>query len=538
MTEKNTTTPTLEERIKTLEHTIENGNHPIPHLLLQTEALITEAKNSGNNDALYKLLRAKASQLYLSGKHEESKELYHAVLEQCLAGSRKDALPRVYLALGRLYSTMQDDRVALDYIRLSKAAAEEVDDKEMIAEGNMLKGITLAKSQQYNEALDAYNEAARYSYETNNARRMGAIFFLMAQLHHHADNFHSAKESCELAIKYFTECDNKRGILIATTRFASIISALEEHTRALEILDEHEGQVTQFSLPYISCGFYTIKAEILLSLKEYEQCEKTLLLAHHFALQSNNPRNLLDLYTTFISLYLKTNRISEAREYLQQAYTIAKDNNDSHWEMKLHKHESDLYRQIGDYEQALSQYILYHEQDKKIAAETTEERLAALRVNHELIEKERESELYRLRSEKLQRELMSKSTHLASESEVLSRVRQELVDILSQPTDATTALRNIKNKIQEMPRSAVDWEEYDKHFLSAHPDFIKNLLDKFPTLSPAETKICALLRVGLTSKEIAHMLTVSERSVENHRYRIRKKIGIGDTNIIQFLNAI
>ncbi len=538
MTEKNTGTPTLEERIKTLQHTIENGNHPIPELLLQTEALITEAKELGDNDALYKLLTAKASQLYFCGKHEESKEFYLEVLEQCLAENRKEALPRIYLALGRLYSTMQDDRVALDYIHLSKAAAEEVDDKEIIAEGNILKGITLAKSQQYNEALDAYNEAARYSYETNNTRRMGAIFFLMAQLHHHAENYQSAKESCELAIKYFTECDNKRGILIATTRLASIISALDDHTRALDILNEHEGQVTHFSLPYISCGFYTIKAEILLAVKDYSRCEETLHLAYGFVLESNNPRNLLDLYTTFISLYLQTDRISQAREYLEQAYTIAKDNNDSHWEMKLHKHESDLYAQIGDYQQALTQYILYHEQDKKIAAETTEEWLAIIRINHELIEKERESEIYRLRSEKLQRELVSKSTHLASESEILTRFREELKEVLSESTEASVILRKIKEKVIEIPMSAVNWEEFDRHFHDAHPDFTKNLLQRFPDLTPMEAKVCTLLKVGLTSKEIAHILVLSERSIENHRYRLRKKLGFGEQNISQFLNSV
>ena len=319
---------------------------------------------------------------------------------------------------------------------------------------------------------------------------------------------------------------------------ASILSALNDNTEGLRLLYENEPLVLQLDLPYISCGFYGIKAEILLAVKDYDGCKDALETAIPHALAANNPRNILDIEKTQFALHLELGHIPEARATLDKMLKISRDHNDRHWEMKLYKCESEYYAKIGDPKQSLDFYKLYHEREKKITKESTEVRLMMIHVNHELIEKERESELYRLRSEKLQRELMSKSTHLASESEVLSRVRQELVDILSQPSDATTALRSIKNKIQEMPRSAVDWEEYDKHFLSAHPDFIKNLLDKFPTLSPAETKICALLRVGLTSKEIAHMLTVSERSVENHRYRIRKKIGIGDTNIIQFLNAI
>ena len=531
-------TLTLQERIEELARRTDGSVESIAELQRTTEELLHEAQHSGERTLELRVIMIKANHLYLLGKHDEARKLYDELVDTLLKENITTFLPRLYLAIGRLHSTEQHDRDALDYIRRSRTAAEANNDNETIAESNLLLGITLAKSQQYKEALEAYSEAARYSYQTNNTRRMGAIFFLIAQLHYHADQYEAAKEACQHAIQYFGESDNKRGVILSTTRMASILSALYDNTEGLRLLYENEPLVLQLDLPYISCGFYGIKAEILLAVKDYDGCKDALETAIPHALAANNPRNILDIEKTQFALHLELGHIPEARATLDKMLKISRDHNDRHWEMKLYKFESEYYAKIGDPKQSLDFYKLYHEREKKITKESTEVRLMMIHVNHELIEKERESELYRLRSEKLQRELMSKSTHLASESEVLSRVRQELVDILSQPSDATTALRSIKNKIQEMPRSAVDWEEYDKHFLSAHPDFIKNLLDKFPTLSPAETKICALLRVGLTSKEIAHMLTVSERSVENHRYRIRKKIGIGDTNIIQFLNAI
>lgn len=531
-------TLSFEERLNSLVKRTDDGSESAVELLKETEQMIGEIEAEGNPRLLLRARTLKASQLYHSGKHTEAKELYKELLETAQREHLYETLPRLYLALGRLYSTEQNDVDALDYIRRSKAAAEKVDDNDIIAEGNILLGITLAKSQQYKEALEAYNHSARYSFETNNTRRLGAIFFLITQLHHHAEQFEAAYEACKLAIQYFTESGNKRGMIVSTTRMASIQSAFKNHEEALKLLSENESVVTQVALPYISCGFYSIKAEILLAMGDMVECERTLAFAYPFASESNNLRNQLDLDAISIGLFLATGRIEEARELLEKALVLAHQFNDKHWEMKLAKLESDLYTKTGDTKRALESYIRYHEQEKKITKEATEEQMRIMRTNHELIEKEREKEVYRLRSEKLQRELTSKSTHLATESEVLSRVREELVDILSQPTDAITAIRSIKSKIQEMPRSAVNWEDYDNHFHSAHPDFIKNLLDKFPALSPAETKICALLRVGLTSREIAHMLTVSERSVENHRYRIRKKLGIGDTNIVQFFNSI
>jgi len=367
---------------------------------------------------------------------------------------------------------------------------------------------------------------------------MGAIFFLICQLHFHADQFEAAKEACGHAIQYYTDNNNNRGKILSTSRMASILSALNDHEAALDLLREFEPLALELDLPYISCGFYEIKAEVLLAMKQYIACKETLDIASGYAEESNNPRNILDIEKIRFMLELELGNVSEARDTLDKMLEIARSCNDKHWEMKLYKCESEFYAKTGSYERSLEFYKLYHQRERKITEESTEVRLMMIHVNHELIEKERESEIYRLRSEKLQRELVSKSTHLASESEILTRFREELKDVLSESSEASIILRKIKEKVIEIPMSPVNWEEFDRHFHDAHPDFTKNLLDRFPDLTPMESKVCSLLKVGLTSKEIAHILVLSERSIENHRYRIRKKLGIGETNIIQFLSSI
>lgn len=529
---------TLEERINDLIKRTDTSGESMVELQKATEELLLEAQESGERLLELRILSLKANQLYLTGKHGEAQLLYEELVETTRKENVTTFLPRLYLALGRLHSTEQRDVEALEYIRRSRIAAEENGDDEMIAEGNLLLGITLAKSQQYKEALEAYHNSARYSYETKNTRRMGAIFFLIAQLHFHAEQYEAAKESCQLAIKYFTESDNQRGIILSTTRMASILSSLNDNTEGLRLLYENEPLALRLDLPYMTCGFYSIKAEMLLAVKDYDGCEQALETARLNAIASNNPRNTLDIEKNYFSLYLQLGRLPEARAALDKAVEISRTTNDKHWQMKLYKCESELYAKIGDFEKSLEFYKIYHERERKISEESTEVRLSMIRVNHELIEKERQSELYRLRSEKLQRELVSKSTHLASESEILTRFREELKDILSESTEASVILRKIKEKVIEIPMSAVNWEEFDRHFHDAHPDFTKNLLDRFPDLTPMELKVCSLLKVGLTSKEIAHILVLSERSIENHRYRIRKKLGIGETNIIQFFNSI
>lgn len=65
--------------------------------------------------------------------------------------------------------------------------------------------------------------------------------------------------------------------------------------------------------------------------------------------------------------------------------------------------------------------------------------------------------------------------------------------------------------------------------------FTELLRQNCPTLSLAEQKVCALLRINLNTKEIARILSISERTVENHRFRIRKKFGLSSSdNLVTF----
>ncbi len=65
---------------------------------------------------------------------------------------------------------------------------------------------------------------------------------------------------------------------------------------------------------------------------------------------------------------------------------------------------------------------------------------------------------------------------------------------------------------------------------------MKRLKDLYPTLSPNELRLCAYLRLNMTTKDIAQILNISIRGVEISRYRLRKKLGIeGDTNLIDFM---
>ncbi len=95
-------------------------------------------------------------------------------------------------------------------------------------------------------------------------------------------------------------------------------------------------------------------------------------------------------------------------------------------------------------------------------------------------------------------------------------------------------IKSIKEKVE------VDaWQKFEIIFNSAHEDFSKKLLDKYPSITNAEIKLCILLKLGMSTKDISSVLFQSEGSVRVSRSRLRKKLELDATqNLLTFLTSL
>ena len=67
----------------------------------------------------------------------------------------------------------------------------------------------------------------------------------------------------------------------------------------------------------------------------------------------------------------------------------------------------------------------------------------------------------------------------------------------------------------------------------------KNLLQKFPELTPTEVKFCIFIRMEMNTKDIASVLYQSPASVKVTRSRLRKKLDLTtDQNLQTFLSSL
>ena len=174
-----------------------------------------------------------------------------------------------------------------------------------------------------------------------------------------------------------------------------------------------------------------------------------------------------------------------------------------------------------------------------------EEEQKKLTYLHELELEKSEKEIVKLRNEKLEAEIAFKNTELAStamhlvqKGELLGNIKEEMSRIKKNANGhaAPDEFKKIMRILSEENKMDKDWEQFAQHFDHVHSYFLSNIKTRYPTLSPHELKLCAYLRMNLSSKEIAQLESISVRGVEIGRYRLRKKLKINtETNLFDFL---
>jgi len=195
-------------------------------------------------------------------------------------------------------------------------------------------------------------------------------------------------------------------------------------------------------------------------------------------------------------------------------------------------------------------YFLYRWQRKKFYSQQIkyEEEQKRIRYLHQLEMDNAENELIALRNEKLQAEIDFKNSelantamHLVHKSEIMTKIKTELNQTMKTINNekGVAELKKMIKVISEDNKIDKDWEHFAQHFDRVHSDFIVTLKEKYPSLTINELKLCAYLRMNLSSKEIAQLLNISVRGVEISRYRLRKKLVIStETSLFDFLIQI
>lgn len=158
-------------------------------------------------------------------------------------------------------------------------------------------------------------------------------------------------------------------------------------------------------------------------------------------------------------------------------------------------------------------------------------------------------EIKELKNQQLQYELRHKSQELASSTMNLIRKNEillEIVDTINKTTediqrnvDSNVVLKrlaHVERNIRQNIQNDDNWKKFEENFDLVYENYLRRLGEAYPELNVTDKKICAYIKMDLSSKDMAPLLNMSVRSIETNRYRIRKKLNLDrEINLSDFL---
>lgn len=461
-------------------------------------------------------------------------------------------LANIYAVLGNVYSMIgQPDTAVALYFRAKNYYAEEGNKNDLAVMLNNIATI-FTKSEKYKEALDLLEEAAGINRANNNVAALmmnisnAAICYketgrpekAISELHKNIVLAKKHNLSAQLAVNYNTMGNtlvNMNRIQQARMYFDSSLLICDKEDIGYGLLVNNIDLGFMFSIDGQNDSAILYYMDALARIKQYD-------------LKHEESKILLGLYRSYKNMEAYDSALIYFEGYKTLEDTLHKvDINQKLAELEgKYRQEKNLktiaelneniYRQRAGFRliiivvltlfSAAFIYLMYKRYKNR-------NRLLMAKV----IEKEKEK--LETLSESQQKELAVKAMHMARLNEISFEVSQKLSEISYMVSAA--AKEKIRALITSLDMASPDqaWKEFETRFENVHEDFYRVLKELHPELTPTEIKVCSLIRLNMTTKDIATLTNRSIRTIESTRSSIRKKLHLGnETSLSGYLLSI
>ncbi len=189
---------------------------------------------------------------------------------------------------------------------------------------------------------------------------------------------------------------------------------------------------------------------------------------------------------------------------------------------------------------------------KKAALEMEQKKELEIQTQKKEFEEQhaaKKREIKELKNQQLQYELRHKAQELATSTMNVIRKNEMLLEIIDSISKLSDEIRKnsdantLINRLSKMERSIKqnidsdkNWKKFEDNFDLVYENYLKRLGESFPQLNVCDKKICAYIKMDLSSKDMAPLLDMSIRSIETSRYRIRQKLNLDrEVNLADYL---
>lgn len=475
--------------------------------------------------------------------------------------------------LGVVFFYLSNYEKAMEFYTQALKMCEGKNDLQTEADILINIGILFNQERQYVKAISYYRRAIQLQSKLKDRRGMGQTLSSIGTCFYAQNNLDSSFYYHKTSLDTFKAGKMDSGIAQSLNNMGDILLLKEDHKEALrfymEALEIRKKTAEQYGLA-IS---YNNIARVYTNIFNWPKAERNFMEAEQHAKSLNSPFLLSEIYQAKAYMHEKKGDFKNAYKELQQYHQIK----DSLYTQEKSKVIAELQERYN-VEKAENELLIKNNQIQSLEKEKRLNQfmyvgllalsmLAAFAfwqfytkkktiLENRLLQSERDNLFLesagKLSQTKLEKEQVEKEMILKE----LDHKKQELLQMalyISQQNDflenlqkniSTSKANNkstliLEKELEQKLNLDKQREQFKLNINLINEDFYNQLHDKFPTLTDGEKKLCAMLRLNLSSKEIASIQNISPKSVDMSRYRLRKKLNLAaDTELSDYLAEI
>ncbi|HEY5917496.1 MAG TPA: tetratricopeptide repeat protein [Chryseolinea sp.] len=392
--------------------------------------------------------------------------------------------------IGIMEAERKEYQRAFNTFSLALEIEREINNVEGIA--NLLNniGVNFYEMGEYNKALEYYEQSMPLFKSTNNLNRLPAAYHNFARVYLAQGNIDEAQKYAELGLPIARETGNMNAMMLSMQLFADIFLARKDYEDAYEYLKKakdiedsivNKSNSVQYAQLMSLIATESKEQEIELMKKEQEWA----LFRQKFTYASLG----FALFVGGIVIYYQRRNIRDKKNLLEKN------------------------KQISEAQQAL------------LKVDLENKRLAERQLQYDL--------------EFRHKELLTYTLNLVQKNTVMQNVREGINELLpSTDKDSKVKFTKLLKVIDYSLESEKDWDEFRMYFEKVHSSFFEKIKLQHPDLTQGDLKLCALISLNLSMKEMAELMGISPESVKMARHRLRKKLNLHtEENLAEFVAA-
>jgi len=433
-----------------------------------------------------------------------------------------------------------DNREAIRLAQKSLAIQKKLNLMDEYADQLQNLGIYYKNIGVYDSAVMFYREALNLLLQSGDSVKMIRVQYNMGNILKNQHKYAEAEKEMNEVIRFCKSKGIFTGYVYALSALATIYGKTNRIDEGLAAIDSALLMAVKNNLITKLIPLYEVKHTLLADIGRYNEAYQVLSLQQHFS------DSLLSLDKQKEILALKTRYETEKKEIEN---TLLKKDNEIQksqlwvfrviiilgflllvfiiigfylWRKKIKQAEQLSLERSNVLKLESRQKIIELE---KVALENKVKEEALTKLNLENRLKEEVIEKMELQSGLKEQELIYQSLAKAELIQILNSMREKLLPFqmkLQRKKDQDDFLQMLGNIIHERNKDPLS--EFEMLFKNLHPKFYEKLLALNPTLSKSEIQICAMIRLNLSTKDIARLINLNVSSIDTTRYHIRQKL--------------